>query len=361
MVKINRPRVFSAARVIILYILCILTASIVTAAGADTTMTAGADSTATANADAFSTGSISGRGADSGSELDFGGARNIYIGDIVALEIPDSAVSAGELEEQFKDFEILEIRELSGWPHGFGWLPGRSPGFEWLPERRGYRITLRAIAPGEYAARPGGGNVVISVASVLGDIDRDDVFEGGPDDLPAGAAVPWHILCIASAVVFAGSGGTLLYRLIQKRLAKPPVPLRVFLARTGALAVGGENYLVDLTRCFKDYLEAVFRCRFIGKTTSEIIMELKETFVPEAMLADIRKWLAECDMFKFSGVSVHTADKTAHYEKLLNLTGRIDEAVLAGEAAKSAGNAANGGVGGHALKNAGNGAGKGAA
>ena len=270
---------------------------------------------------------------DAVDAVDADGARNIYVGDIISLEITPRDVSAGELTEIFSDFEIVEIKEISG---GFFGAGGPSA-------QDGYRISIRTFEPGEYVARLDGRDIVINVASALDDFKRDGIFEGAGEDMTESPGFPWYILSAAAAAVCAASGGYALIGLIRKRRAKQPDPFQLFLARTGALQADDGGYLADLTRHFKDYMEAAYRRRIIGKTSGEIVGELEGIPSAGPVLGDINKWLAECDRFKFTGVTADTGVKKAHYAKLVNIAERVD-------AIARAENAVNGGADKNALK-----------
>ena len=263
---------------------------------------------------------------------DDGGARNIYVGDIITLEI--SAESAGDgnaasditadkLAELFGDFEIIEIRKQSGWFYG--------------PVK--YIVSLRTFEPGEYTVRLQDKEIVVNVASTLDDIQRDDVFEGGGDVAKPPAAIPWRSLAIASAVIFTLSGGYVLFKKLFRKKTSGTSPKLLFLRRAGALSSADESFLADLTRYFKDYLEAVFRRRIIGKTSAEIaaeidaapwamseMSEMSEMSAVESIsiMADIRGWLKECDRLKFTGIKTPNAGKEELYMNLINLVMRMD-------------------------------------
>ena len=227
----------------------------------------------------------------------FEGDRNIYVGDIITLEIGSEDFSAEELMEKFKEFEVLELTEESG----------------------GYRLSLRTFDPGKYVVLLGNKEIVINVGSTIDDIDRDDIFEGGTQVIKPGFSFQWRILFYISAGVFILSGGFILLKIVLKKKTKKLNPYELFLQRSGTLAVEGDDYFVDLTRFFKEYIGSLYQCWIIGKTSAEIIFELKEIQPLESMLSNIEEWLVECDRMKFSGIDVTIDNKQEHYGKLLEL------------------------------------------
>ena len=229
-------------------------------------------------------------------------ARNIYIGDIISLEIESKSFSADELRSKFQDFEIVEIKEQSG----------------------GYSLSLRAFIPGEYKITLGNKEIIINVQSTLEDINREDIFEGDNRVIEPGFSFRWNIAFYIFAGIFALSGGYILIKLFIAKKPKQKDLLGLFLQRAALLSAEDKNYLVDLTYYFKNYLEAVYKFKIIGKTTSEITKELKNIQGLENMLFDIHKWLTECDRLKFTGVKAQTEEKQEHCQKLIELVEKID-------------------------------------
>jgi hypothetical protein len=232
--------------------------------------------------------------------------RNIYAGDIITLDILTQAYTTEELEKIFYDFEVVEIKE----------------------KPNGYTLSLRTFEPGEYKVMLADKEIVISVGSALGDIERDDIFEG---DLRTGESgqtnrlSPWRILLYSAAGIFVLSGGFVLLRAILKRKQPALSPLQLFIRRCGALSIEDENYFVDLTFYFKEYIGSLYHCVIIGKTSTEIMGELGgiHALDADAILPDIEAWLTECDRMKFTGVDVSAEKKREHCVELLKLAEKI--------------------------------------
>jgi superfamily II helicase len=81
---------------------------------------------------------------------------------------------------------------------------------------------------------------------------------------------------------------------------------------------------VDLTFYFKEYLEKTYKFRIIGKTTNEIIEELRVINALEHYLIEIKKWLTECDRFKFTGIIITSDEKRSHFNELLKIAEKIE-------------------------------------
>lgn len=240
-----------------------------------------------------------------GSADDDGTRRNVYVGDVISLRIASREFSAEELSATFQGFEIVGIEE----------------------DPDGLLLSMRTFAVGERKFLLGNKEIVINVSSTLDDIERDGVFQGDAWVIKPGFLFYWRVLFYVAAGCFALAGGLVLAKAAIKRRAKQLSPLQMFMKRCAALCPDddwGDEYFVDLTFYFKEYLEARLLCRIVGKTSIEIIAELKGIRALVAFLPEIQQWLGECDRLKFSGVEVTAGEKKGHRAKLLNLVGKID-------------------------------------
>ena len=229
-------------------------------------------------------------------------ARSIYIGDVILLEISARGLFAEEIREKFKDFEVMEYKEDAG----------------------RYLVSLRTFEPGAYVVSLGDKEIVIDVRSTLEDIERDGVFEGGARVIPPGFSMHWRILFYMAASVFALTCLTMLSRTVLGKKPGALAPYQLFLRRSASLSVESETYFVELTRCFKEYIERLYQCRIIGKTSQEIVHALTGIRSLDPMLSDIELWLRECDRLKFTGIQVPNDIKREHYRALLSLAEKVD-------------------------------------
>jgi len=228
--------------------------------------------------------------------------RSLYIGDIITLEVTARGLSAEDVAERFHAFEIVDIKA----------------------EGDGFLLSLRTLVPGEQRIILGDKEIVIDVRSTLDDIIRDDVFEADEFVIRPGFIFHWRLLFYAVAGVFALSGGFVLWKALNKRAGKKLSSIQLFLRRSGRLSADDDNYFVDLTFFFKEYLEALYGRRIIGKTSDEIVSELEGMHPLETVLPEMREWLSECDRLKFTGVTAPAEDKKAHCGRLLVLAQKID-------------------------------------
>jgi len=228
--------------------------------------------------------------------------RSIYVGDIITLEIMTRDFSTEALKEPFQDFEIVEVRDIPG----------------------GVSLSLRTFETGKHKVLLGGTEVILEVRSTLDEIQREGIFEEDPEATEAGQPFDGRIPFGIAAGVFMLSGGFVLLKALRRKMKKAPSPLQLFLRRAAALSMDDGHFLVEATRCFKEYLEALHQCRIIGKTSAEIIAELEGIQALRPILPEARAWLRECDRLKFTGVAVSKEDAQRHYEELLSLAAKID-------------------------------------
>ena len=227
--------------------------------------------------------------------------RGIYVGDIVKLEIA-TRLNADELAEQFADFEITELNNIPG----------------------GYALSVRTFITGEHTIPLGDTELVIEVRSALTDIARGDIFESDAA-IPPGFYFHWRELFIIALGCFLISGGIALARHFLNGKTKKTDPRRLFMARSGALSEYDENYFVDLTFYFKEYLGSLTRRRIVGKTSDEIVAEIEGAEPIVGIIPEIGGWLARCDTMKFAGISPSAEDKRGHYSELIDLVRDIDD------------------------------------
>lgn len=206
--------------------------------------------------------------------------RNIYVGDLIELKITAQGLTGDEVREKFKDFEIVDLKTVSD----------------------GFLITIRTFETGEKVVNLGNSEIIITVKSTLGEIDRNDLFEGdtSPENpgFPMDYGILFYVLLLASVV----TGGILLANYIKRRRDSLKNPYRRFLDRIKKIPVDDSRYLVMITKCLKKYLEQKFKLNIKGKTSAEILREISAVQCLQPMYEKIRGWLEEMDHYKFSGV-----------------------------------------------------------
>ena len=133
-------------------------------------------------------------------------SRNIYVGDIVTLQLTGGEYTAAELESRFRDFEIVGVENTGG----------------------GTLLSLRTFVTGEHRVTLGNTEIVIHVHSTLDEIHRDAPFEGSAGVMEPGPLVRWRYVFSAALGVFIVSGGvTLLKKITKKKQQKTLSFIRV--------------------------------------------------------------------------------------------------------------------------------------
>jgi len=225
-------------------------------------------------------------------------SRSIYIGDIINLEV--SNTTKEDIREAFRSFEIVDIKDVSG----------------------GFLVSLRTFDIGEHKIILGNTEIIITVQSTLDDIQNEDIFEGDTDVIESGIIFDWRTSFLVALGVFVLSGVIVLFKSLPKRKHRELTPHELFLKRSATLSLDDENYFVDLTFYFKEYIGAVSG-NIVGKTTAEIVSHLA-TAQPPFALNEIEEWLEECDRLKFTGVTVSQEAKQNHCDRLVEIVEKIN-------------------------------------
>lgn len=231
--------------------------------------------------------------------------RNIYVGDLIELKVQAEDLTLDELKDKFKDFEIVNVSDISN----------------------GYLLTLRSFEPGEKIVKLGDKEIKIVVKSTLNEIERKEVYEGDLNPQKAGFHLQWKYALFALVGIFLLTGGANLWLFLRKKKTSSLEPYQRFIKALSDLSLEQDDYLVRLTICFKEYLEATYKFRIRGKTSTEIIYEISHVSNLCEKLPAIKSWLQENDYYKFSGTNAPLAKK-------MELTGNLQELVTSIEQTK---------------------------
>ncbi|AUG58726.1 hypothetical protein [Acetivibrio saccincola] len=229
--------------------------------------------------------------------------RNIYIGDLIELKITSGTITEDELREKFEEFDIVDIKS----------------------DGESYIITIRSFEPGEKIVKVGNKEIVIDIKSTLDEIDNEGIFEGSFEPKTGGKFNIAGYAAFLFPCVFFLCGIMLLVTFIKRKKAASLIPYQLFVKNTGALSPNDAAYLVKLTECFKKYIEDVYSYSIRGKTSSEIIGEIKNIKEIDPFIKNLKEWLYECDIFKFSGKTPAPEDKKRLFESLMGIVGKIEK------------------------------------
>ncbi|NLL04820.1 MAG: hypothetical protein GX270_03330 [Clostridiaceae bacterium] len=228
--------------------------------------------------------------------------RSIYVGDLIELKIQSRDLTLDELQDKFKDFEIVKISNIS----------------------EGYILTLRSFETGEKTIHLGDKEVNIIVKSTLDEIERTDVYDGDPNPLGTGFYLKWKYVFFPLVAIFLLTLILNIRSLLRKKKASSLTPYERFIKAIGNLSVNEEDYLVKLTLCFKDYIGSTYSFPIKGKTSTEIVYEIRRLPGLNEYLSKIKSWLNENDYFKFSGTTAPIAKKLELMERLTELVKSIE-------------------------------------
>jgi hypothetical protein len=230
--------------------------------------------------------------------------RSIFVGDLIQLKIQSRELSLDELKDRFKDFEIVDVTDIS----------------------EGYLVTLRSFETGEKTVQLGDKEITIVIKSTLDELKRDEIFEGDTRVQNAGFYIQWKCVFCGLVIVFLLSGGISVFIFLKKRKKKLSVdPYQKFINGLNSIPLERDDYCVWLTLCFKDYIESKYFLGIRGKTSEEIIGEISSVPNLHGSLPALETWLKECDYYKFSGNAAATDKKLEFMNRLKELVAKIEE------------------------------------
>ncbi len=235
--------------------------------------------------------------------------RDIYIGDLLTFKITSDSHTMEDLQKKFGDFEIVDINELE----------------------TGYELTMRTFEPGEYSIILGDKKIEILVGSTLEDIERDSIFSGELSPLKSSYSSIWFYLFYGLIILLAIIFMILIWHYIKNKQKEDENSYQRFIRKMAVIGITKDEYFVELTFIFKEYLENSFGYQVRGKTSEEIIDEIKDIPELEEKLSEIRRWLRLADYYKYTE-AVATADiKEKQQLSLKNLAAEIEEIIQVNE------------------------------
>ncbi|WP_010246550.1 hypothetical protein [Acetivibrio cellulolyticus] len=229
--------------------------------------------------------------------------RSIYVGDLIQLKIESQNLTLDEITDKFKDFEIVNVSDITN----------------------GYLLTLRSFETGEKTVQIGDKEIKIVIKSTLSEIERKEVYEGNLNPQGTGFYLQWKYILFALIGIFLLTGGLNIWLFLKKRKDSSLKPHQRFINSISDLSIDQDDYLVKLTVCFKEYIEATYSFHIKGKTSTEIINEISRMPGLNEKIPEIKSWLQESDYYKFSGTAVPMAKKLELMGNLQELVGRIEE------------------------------------
>lgn len=229
--------------------------------------------------------------------------RSLFIGDLLELKISSSNITKEELEDKFKEFEIVDIKE----------------------SKDDYVIVLRSFEIGEKKIDIGNNQLVIEVKSTLDELQRNDIFEGNSSLQSSNYHIWWYYIFFSLVTIVIITGIINLIRYLKKRKIEKFTPYQRFYYEINNISINDDNYFVVLTIKFKEYIEELFLVTIKGKTSSEIINEIKSFNKLEKHILEIEKWLNVCDYLKFTDTTATEIEKQKLRENLFYIVKKIEQ------------------------------------
>lgn len=230
-------------------------------------------------------------------------ARDIYIGDLIELDIDSDLISKEDLTEAFKDFEIMSLEN----------------------KEIGYHLIIRTMIPSTYEVMVDGQKIRIEVKSTLDAFQREDIFEGQSQSLEEKSVLPLWIGLSLSSGIFLFAGIFLLVKSLKRKKTVTLTAYEKFEMMVQQSERASDTYLGAITKALKVYLSTMLGIQIIGLTSSEMIEVLRK----EAMLSDLieplKEWLERCDTVKYRGSigQEEAAVKASLCEELVRISGEI--------------------------------------
>lgn len=234
--------------------------------------------------------------------------RSIFVGDLIQIKVESREFTRDELIGKFKDFEVVDIKDAAD----------------------GFIVILRSFETGEKTVQLGDKEVTVVVRSTLDEIERNEIYEGDLRPEKAGFSIEWKYVFGVLLIIFLVTGRISILRHIKKGKISSLTPYQRFINDINNILLDEDDYFVKLTLRFKEYMELSYSFRIRGKTTIEIIDEIRSVPGLKESLTDINAWLKESDHYKFSGSTATIDKKQKLRDYLEELVNRI-EATKKGE------------------------------
>lgn len=230
--------------------------------------------------------------------------RNIYVGDLINIEVETDLYNEDDIREKFKDFEIVEIKESD----------------------KGYLVTLRSFETGKQTIQLDNKGIEIEVKSTIDEIDKDGIYEGDSNTQNYGFSFNYSYIFYVLIIIFLVTGSISLWKLLKRKKTISVSAFRRFQNEVDAISLEDRKCFVTMTLELKNYLQSKYSCSIRGKTCNEIIAEISSITILEPFIPDIRSWLQMSDYYKFTGVVVTIEQKQELLEKLIELVEKIEQA-----------------------------------
>lgn len=222
--------------------------------------------------------------------------EHYHPGDIIRFRIEALGLSPEEIAPKLSGFEVLKLER----------------------QGRDYEVWIRSFDAGPKEIDLGPVKIQFTIHSLLENTERKDIYDIKDGDQDSSLLEPvlpffWTFFLL----ILTGLGIAWLV-FFARRLRKS--------GRQGEISAwswfnqalpGLESpaFLEELTDALKGYIERKFAKKIMGKTSSEILEELRFAPVMEN-LGQLEPWLAELDGYKYAGLPEKTERREIFTENL---------------------------------------------
>lgn len=226
--------------------------------------------------------------------------KDIYIGDIIRLNITGNNILKKDIQEKFKDFDIINISEAEN----------------------GYNISIRSFSPGISEIEIGNNILEIEVKSILDKYDQKSIFEenssGSPSILKPTYPFPATYTAIFLSSIIFILITVLITKFFKMRKSKIKIsPYNRFLNSINNIEKGEEFF--EISKYLKNYLNERFSMKTDGKSETNLI-----SINPLSEIDDYKNWANEMEHIKFTGKTINEDKKKKLKHQIMEIVDLLE-------------------------------------
>ncbi len=232
-------------------------------------------------------------------------ARDIYIGDIISLEIEKNKITTEIIKEAFTDFEVIHVKETDAY----------------------YQVDVRTFETGKYVIWLNNTQITITVESLLNETTQNAIYDGQTIVIEPNVTIPWGIILVVLIVCWILLFAYIIYTIDQP---KPKEKIDAFdQAKRWIedLDLNEQDYFVKLSHILKGYLRQKFHLKIHGYTTKEIEKYMSSKLENDIDISLVINWLNQCDYYKFSNQKVDWQSKQDMKNQLVDIITTLESKI----------------------------------
>ncbi|WBW98252.1 hypothetical protein [Oceanirhabdus sp. W0125-5] len=229
--------------------------------------------------------------------------RKIYVGDIINIKISSSTYTEEEIRKKFKDFEIVHFKK----------------------EDDAYLIGLRTFETGKKNIKLGDKEIELVVYSTLEGKEDRGLIDGDSSYEKLGINRIYGYFLYTTLAIFLFSSTFYVISLIRGKSKTELTASGVFWNSLKKANLQDEESLAFMKSIFKRYMEEVYSCSINGKTSWEIVREIKEVEGLKEHMQQIKQWFEKCDRYTFSPIISTAEEKQKLFNELEELVENMED------------------------------------